>query len=234
MALPWTSRHPNGFRASPPGQAALLCGRSIMFTVPRLRSLCRTGGPVTRARTTMRGRERARPAAASALPAQATLPAQAALPALAAPTATAPLPTKAPTRAAAANKTPGPPSNTGKGSHSLRAPVTDENFYFVMADRFSNGDAAQRRGRTGAGSDGLRLRPHPQGLLQRRRPERPAGQDRLHPGARDHVDLADTELQEQGRPARGQLGRLPRLLGHGLHPDRSAPGHQRRTEGTHR
>jgi alpha-amylase len=25
------------------------------------------------------------------------------------------------------------------GEHSLRAPVTDENFYFVMADRFENG-----------------------------------------------------------------------------------------------
>src|SRR5918993_2613134 len=32
---------------------------------------------------------------------------------------------------------------TGKlaGKHSLRAPVTDENFYFVMADRFENGTA---------------------------------------------------------------------------------------------
>ena len=25
------------------------------------------------------------------------------------------------------------------GKHSLRAPVTDETFYFVMADRFENG-----------------------------------------------------------------------------------------------
>ena len=30
--------------------------------------------------------------------------------------------------------------------HSLRAPVTDENFYFVMADRFENGDPANDRG----------------------------------------------------------------------------------------
>ncbi|HEY0636467.1 MAG TPA: alpha-amylase family glycosyl hydrolase [Pseudonocardiaceae bacterium] len=30
--------------------------------------------------------------------------------------------------------------------HSLRAPVTDETFYFVMADRFENGDPANDRG----------------------------------------------------------------------------------------
>jgi alpha-amylase len=30
--------------------------------------------------------------------------------------------------------------------HSLRSPVTDESFYFVMADRFANGDTANDRG----------------------------------------------------------------------------------------
>jgi len=30
--------------------------------------------------------------------------------------------------------------------HSLRSPVTDETFYFVMADRFENGDPANDRG----------------------------------------------------------------------------------------
>ena len=30
--------------------------------------------------------------------------------------------------------------------HSLRAPVTDENFYFIMADRFENGTAANDLG----------------------------------------------------------------------------------------
>jgi alpha-amylase len=39
------------------------------------------------------------------------------------------------------------------GQHSLRGPVTDENFYFVMADRFENGDAANDRG--GLGDDPL-------------------------------------------------------------------------------
>src|SRR5918995_991914 len=37
--------------------------------------------------------------------------------------------------------------------HALRAPVTDENFYFVMADRFDNGDTANDRG--GLGDDPL-------------------------------------------------------------------------------
>ena len=32
------------------------------------------------------------------------------------------------------------PSGPFVGKHSLRAPVTDETFYFVMADRFENGD----------------------------------------------------------------------------------------------
>ena len=30
--------------------------------------------------------------------------------------------------------------------HSLRQPVTDQNFYFVMADRFDNGDPANDNG----------------------------------------------------------------------------------------
>ena len=40
-----------------------------------------------------------------------------------------------------------------RAEHSLRAPVTDENFYFVMADRFENGDADNDTG--GLGSDPL-------------------------------------------------------------------------------
>ncbi|HET9737124.1 MAG TPA: alpha-amylase family glycosyl hydrolase [Solirubrobacteraceae bacterium] len=34
----------------------------------------------------------------------------------------------------------------GKAQHSLRAAVTDQNFYFVMADRFENGTAANDHG----------------------------------------------------------------------------------------
>lgn len=43
------------------------------------------------------------------------------------------------------------PNSPGAAAHSLRAPVTDENFYFVMADRFSNGSKANDQG--GLGSD---------------------------------------------------------------------------------
>lgn len=53
----------------------------------------------------------------------------------------------APAQAAPEPKNPGAPS----AAHSLRAPVTDENFYFVMADRFSNGSSANDDG--GLGSD---------------------------------------------------------------------------------
>jgi hypothetical protein len=53
----------------------------------------------------------------------------------------------APAHAAPQPKDPGAPA----ASHSLRAPVTDENFYFVMADRFSNGSTANDDG--GLGSD---------------------------------------------------------------------------------
>jgi alpha-amylase len=41
------------------------------------------------------------------------------------------------------------PASAARGPdarHSLRGPVTDENFYFVMADRFENGDTGNDRG----------------------------------------------------------------------------------------
>jgi glycosidase len=40
--------------------------------------------------------------------------------------------------------------DTPAARHSLRAPVTDENFYFVMADRFENGSSANDDGGLGA------------------------------------------------------------------------------------
>src|SRR5215216_7345966 len=48
----------------------------------------------------------------------------------------------------------------GRGAHhSLRQPVTDQNFYFVMADRFDNGDTANDNGGlppgTGEGQSGF-------------------------------------------------------------------------------
>src|SRR5688572_5550043 len=38
------------------------------------------------------------------------------------------------------------PAGADQAQHSLRSPVTDESFYFVMADRFENGDASNDRG----------------------------------------------------------------------------------------
>ncbi|MDR7158070.1 alpha-amylase family glycosyl hydrolase [Arthrobacter sp. BE255] len=52
-----------------------------------------------------------------------------------------------PAQAAPGPKDPG----SASALHSLRAPVTDENFYFVMADRFSNGNTANDDG--GLGTD---------------------------------------------------------------------------------
>ena len=40
-------------------------------------------------------------------------------------------------------------SNGLRARHSLRAPVTDETFYFVMADRFENGSTANDLGGDG-------------------------------------------------------------------------------------
>ena len=40
---------------------------------------------------------------------------------------------------------PGPPAEL-PAQHSLRAPLTGENFYFVMADRFKNGNTANDKG----------------------------------------------------------------------------------------
>ena len=86
--------------------------------------------------------------------------------------------------------------------HSLRAPLTGENFYFVMADRFENGITANDHGglprdRVVTGFD-----PTAQGLLPRRRPGRAPAAPRLHRGPRHHRDLAHPELQEQGGPGR--------------------------------
>ena len=62
-------------------------------------------------------------------------------------------PSAAPPTKAKAERSPAPataPSARAQGGlaarHSLRAPVTDENFYFVMADRFENGTNANNTG----------------------------------------------------------------------------------------
>ena len=119
--------------------------------------------------------------------------------------------------------------------HSLRGPVTDENFYFVMADRFDNGDTANDDG--GLGDDPLVSGFDPtrkgfynggdlKGLLKRIDYIQGLGTTSiwLTPSFKNKA------VQLGGRPVR----RLPRLLDHRLHPDRPAPGHQRRPRGAHR
>ncbi|MFP3463176.1 alpha-amylase family glycosyl hydrolase [Arthrobacter globiformis] len=115
-----------------------------MFTVPRLHSPRRTSGPIKPTRAALAATGALVLLASSALPAQAATDAS---------------PTHAPTQAAGANENsvspsdakPGtkPDTKPGTGTHSLRTPVTGENFYFVMADRFSNGDAGNDQGGLG-------------------------------------------------------------------------------------
>ena len=56
----------------------------------------------------------------------------------------------------------------------VRQPGSDEVFYFVMTDRFANGDTANDDGRPDRRPPSHGLRPDRQGLLPRRRPRRPA------------------------------------------------------------
>ena len=83
---------------------------------------------------------------------------------------------------------------------------------------------------------GARLRPHRQGLLQRRRHRGSPREPRLHQGSRHDGHLADPELQEPaGAGHRGErLRGVPRLLDHRLHADRPPPRHERRARGVHR
>ena len=124
-----------------------------------------------------------------------------------------------------------------KAQHSLRSSLTDENFYFIMADRFDNGSTDNDLG--GLPPDRLVSGFDPTArLLPRRRPARDHPTARLHRGPRHGLDLAHAELQEpaRSRPVtrRPAVGGLPRLLGHRLHPDRSAPRHQRGSRGARR
>ncbi|MFC7848881.1 alpha-amylase family glycosyl hydrolase [Arthrobacter sp. NPDC057388] len=119
-----------------------------MFTVPRLNQ--------SRLNTPRRHSGPAKPALATVAAAGALL-----LLAASAPPAQALPPTAAPAHGALAHKNPAPPSDSnpsgakavrsreGQGAHSLRTPVTGENFYFVMADRFSNGDTGNDDGGLG-------------------------------------------------------------------------------------
>ncbi len=136
----------------------------------------------------------------------------------------------APVQAAPEPKNPGAPS----AGHSLRAPVTDENFYFVMADRFSNGSSANDDG--GLGSDPMvsGFDPTKKGFYN--------GGDLK--GLRDKIGyiqgLGTTSIwltpsfkNKAVQPEDKSAGYHGYWV-YGLHPDRPAPGNQRRTEGTDR
>ena len=118
--------------------------------------------------------------------------------------------------------------------HSLRSSVTDENFYFVMADRFENGSTANDLGglppdRVVSGYD-----PTARGFYH-------GGDLRGIIRRLDYIeDLGTTSIwltpsfknRAVQRPVTPTtIGRLPRLLGHGLHADRPAPRHQRGPRG---
>ena len=67
--------------------------------------------------------------------------------------------TLAPATALAGDRGRGHGHGDAEAHRSLRQPVTDQNFYFVMADRFANGDTANDNGGlppgTGAGQSGF-------------------------------------------------------------------------------
>ena len=71
--------------------------------------------------------------------------------------------------AAAAPATTAEPTATPAAGHSLRPPLTGENFYFVMADRFKNANPANDKGNIASDNPRRpRLRPDEEGLLPRR------------------------------------------------------------------
>ncbi|GMA37403.1 hypothetical protein GCM10025876_36070 [Demequina litorisediminis] len=121
-----------------------------------------------------------------------------------------------------------------RAEQPLRQSLTGEQFYFVMADRFADGDPANNTG--GYGDDPLvsGYDPTDAGFYQ--------GGDLA--GLRDNLDYIEglgttaiwltPSFTNKPVQARGLLRRLPRLLGHRLHHDRPAPGDQRRVCGTRR
>ena len=92
------------------------------------------------------------------------------------------------------------PSDRQYAGDSLRTGLTRERFYFLMADRFANGDSGNDTGGLTGGPLQTGLDPTRQGLLPRWRPARPDPAARLHQGSGHHRDLADTLVQEPARP----------------------------------
>ena len=110
--------------------------------------------------------------------------------------------------------------------------LTRERFYFVMADRFANGDPTNDTGGLAGDRLATGFDPTDKGFYH--------GGDLA--GLIDKLDyiegLGTTAIwltpSFKNRPVQGTGAdverRLPRLLDHRLHPDRPAPRHQRRDE----
>ena len=119
--------------------------------------------------------------------------------------------------------------------HSLRSPVTDENFYFVMADRFENGSTANDLGGLPPARDVSGYDPTARGyyhggdlrgIIRRL--------DYIRGLGTTSIWLTPSFKNRAVQPAPDSLGRLPRLLDHGLHADRPAPRDERRPRGARR
>ena len=126
-----------------------------------------------------------------------------------------------------------PPSDRGEGGfaahHSLRAPVTDEKFYFVMADRFENGTKANDTGGIAGGpmqhgfdptNKGFYNGGDLNGLLKRI--------DYIQGLGTTSIWLTPSFKNKAVQPEDSSAG-YHGILGDRLHPDRPALGHQRRT-----
>lgn len=134
--------------------------------------------------------------------------------------------------ASAAPRPPGPPSDAKLAQAPARHDLTREQFYFVMPDRFADGDPSNNRG----GLTGSRLEtgydPTDKGFYQ--------GGDLK--GLTERLDyikgLGTTAIWLapifENRPVQGTgkdaSAKLPRLLDHRLHPGRPALRDQRRPD----
>ena len=128
------------------------------------------------------------------------------------------------------------PADDALVADPVRDPGADKQFYFVMTDRFADGDDANDTGGLTGDSLVTGFDPTNKGFYE--------GGDLA--GLHDQLDyiegLGTTAIwltpSFKNRPVqgtrRGRVGRVPRVLDHRLHADRPAPGHQRGAGGADR
>ncbi len=127
--------------------------------------------------------------------------------------------------AAAGNN--GQSGDGGYARHAPRPGVTDQDFYFVMGDRFANGDPANDTGglagdRLVTGFDPTSKGFYNGGDLDGLRSKL----DYIQGLGTDAIWLTPIFKNKPVQLEDGPVGRLPRLLDHRLHPGRPAPRHQ--------